>query len=64
MYRILLQVNIVPRIREVIGENNNLTQNKFFYQQDGVPLYCEIPVRQFLNDYFRGRWIGRAESIE
>lgn len=64
MYLTLLQDNIVPRIREVIAEDNNLAQHEVFFQQDGAPAHYAAPVRQFLSENFRGHWIGRRGSIE
>ncbi|CAH0547180.1 unnamed protein product [Brassicogethes aeneus] len=64
MYLTLLEENIVPRIREVIAEDNNLSQNEMFFQQDGAPPHYAAPVQQFLNENFRDHWIGRRGPIE
>ena len=40
----------------------NLRQNMFF-MQDGAPPHFFIPVRNYLNTNFPGRWIGRGSNM-
>lgn len=34
-----------------------------FFQQDGAPPHFALSVRQWLNEWFPERWIGRGSSI-
>ena len=35
-----------------------------WFQQDGTPAHYALIVRQFLDDKFQGRWIGRRRPVE
>ena len=37
---------------------------RIIFQQDGAPAHYETRVRQWLNQKFPGKWIGRRGSIE
>lgn len=59
-YEELLRNQIVPRIREVAGDNFDNT----WYQQDGAAAHYGGNVRAYLDLEFRHRWIGRRGEIE
>lgn len=61
---ILLRNDINPRITEILEQDDQLTENELVYQQDGAPPHYTAPVRQFLNETFPGRWIGRRGPVE
>ena len=60
LYLELLETQIVPTIRNVMGPNYAST----FFQQDGAPPHFGRNVREFLNNTFPNRWIGRGGTIE
>ena len=39
------------------------SQSTIIFQQDGAPSHWGLPVRQFPNETFSDRWIGRDEPI-
>ena len=53
-----LNEEIVPAIES----QTNL--RKMFYMHDGAPAHYAKPVRAFLDDKFRNRWISRRRPIE
>ena len=59
-YEELLRNQIVPRIREITGNN---FQNIWF-QQDGAAAQYGREVRAYLDTQFPHRWIGRRGEIE
>lgn len=59
-YLHLLRDRIIPAIREIVGE---LFENVWF-QQDGAPPHFGRNVREYLDETFPHRWIGRRGSIE
>ena len=59
-YEELLRNQIVPRIREITGDN---FQNIWF-QQDGAAAHYGREVRAYLDTQFPHRWIGRRGEIE
>ena len=59
-YEELLRNQIVPRIREITGDN---FQNILF-QQDGAAAHYGREVRAYLETQFPHRWIGRRGRIE
>lgn len=63
-YLELLENNIDPMITEILENDNNLLENEITFQQDGAPPHYTVQVRQFLNERFPGRWIGRRGAIE
>ena len=54
-YLHMLQTEFWPRV-----EN----QNDIYFQQDGAPPHYGTRVREWLNENFEGRWIGRRGPIE
>lgn len=58
-YLEMLEQNIVPAI-------NGIAQDLYdpIFQQDGAPPHYHLTVRNFLNERFPGRWIGRRGAIE
>ena len=35
-----------------------------YFQQDGAPAHYAVSVRKWLDEHFRGRWIGRRGVVE
>jgi hypothetical protein len=58
-YLDLLQTRIFPAIQEIRGDGNLP-----WYQQDGAPPHFGADVRNWLNNKFPGRWIGRRGPVE
>ena len=54
-YLVMLQTHFWPKMR---GNPN------CYFQQDGAPPHYGLAVRRWLDDNFRGRWIGRRGAIE
>lgn len=54
-YLTMLRDDIVPAIRNIF----DLNFETVWFQQDGAPSHFELEVRNFLNDTFAERWIGR-----
>lgn len=65
-YLELLQNNIVPTLTNLYPDpaNPQVPANVIWFQQDGAPPHYQINVRQYLNQIFPNRWIGRRGSIE
>lgn len=63
-YLDVLENRIIPCINRAIEEDMNLFENEIVFQQDGAPPHYAAPVRQFLDDHFPGRWIGRRGPTE
>ena len=63
-YLDLLENQILPYIHDVVDHDPDLLHDELIFQQDGAPPHFVPPVRQFLNDQFPGRWIGRRGPIE
>lgn len=59
-YEAMLRGQIIPRIREIVGDNFNHT----WFQQDGAPAHYGRNVRALLDLEFHHRWIGRRGEIE
>lgn len=59
-YLRLLQEEIVPALRGIVGNQFNLVN----FQQDGAPGHFGRQVRAYLDATFPGRWIGRRGEIE
>lgn len=59
-YEQLLRTEIIPAIRDLKGDDFINT----WFQQDGAPPHYGVRVRQYLNEEFTGRWIGRRGTIE
>lgn len=62
-YLELLREVIDPRITTIIENDHNLSEDLLVFQQDGAPPHFALPVRQFLNETFPNRWIGRRGSM-
>lgn len=50
--------NMVPQIKDQHGNDD------IYFQQDGAPAHYANIVREFLNQYFPNKWIGRRGSVE
>ncbi|KAL7286606.1 hypothetical protein TKK_0019105 [Trichogramma kaykai] len=59
-YEHMLRTQIVPAIRALKGEEFEFT----WFQQDGASPHYGVRVRNYLNDVFFERWIGRRGTIE
>lgn len=55
-YLEMLQTWLFPKFEEQ-GNFDNL-----IFQQDGAPPHWSLQVREFLNDFFPHRWIGRSSA--
>lgn len=65
MYLELLENTIHPALVEILENNNNeYLENRLTFQQDGAPPHFAARVRQYLDETFPGRWIGRRGAIE
>lgn len=64
IYLELLETTVDPHITELLENDENLLENELVFQQDGAPPHYVVPVREFLNNRFPGRWIGRRGPIE
>jgi hypothetical protein len=62
-YLNLLINHIMPSITNTL-ELDPLLENEVVFQQDGAPPHYVAPVRQFLNNTFPDRWIGRRGPTE
>lgn len=65
-YLNLLRNEVVPALATLfpianIGDHPNA---HFWFQQDGAPPHFARNVRDYLNEIFPGRWIGRRGAIE
>jgi len=60
VYTVMLREQIVPAIRDIAGGN----MDEIYFQQDGAPPHYGVIVRQYLNEVFQDRWIGRRGHIE
>lgn len=58
-YLEFLQGYLLPQLNQLFPNRNDL-----WFQQDGAPPHYAVDVRTYLNNVFRGRWIGRRGSIE
>lgn len=65
-YLDLLTNNIVPAIARLYPHPNNplIPAEDIWFQQDGAPAHYYRIVRQYLDQVFPGRWIGRRGAIE
>lgn len=63
-YLDLLDTTVNFRITELLENDDGLLEGQLTFQQDGAPPHFVAPVRQFLDDNFTGRWIGRRGPIE
>lgn len=65
-YLDLLQNYIIPNLTALYpnGENPNIPADSIWFQQDGAPPHYSRIVRDYLNNIFPNRWIGRRGVIE
>lgn len=65
-YLLLLQESIVPELRQIFpnNANPNLPAQHIWFQQDGAPPHFGREVREYLDETFPNRWIGRRGTIE
>lgn len=54
-YLQMLQTQFWPRVRQ---------QHNCYFQQDGAPPHYGLVVRQWLDEKFAGRWLGRRGPLE
>lgn len=59
-YEAMLREQIIPAIQAL----SNDEMDEVYFQQDGAPPHYSRRVRQYLNQVFQDRWIGRRGSIE
>lgn len=70
LYAEMLETAIEPLIVQELENqmnldgNPNLTEDLLHFQQDGAPPHYVRPVRQWLDDHYPDRWIGRRGPIE
>jgi len=70
LYLHLLENVIDPLITESLENQTDqhgnllLDEQALFFQQDGAPPHYALPVRNWLNERFPDRWIGRRGAIE
>ncbi|CAH0391520.1 unnamed protein product [Bemisia tabaci] len=62
LYLQLLEDAVVPKMVEVLEELD--AEFEPWFQQDGAPAHYALVVRNFLNNEFPQRWIGRRGFIE
>ncbi|XP_066149124.1 uncharacterized protein [Euwallacea fornicatus] len=63
-YLDLLENTVNPALIEIMENNQRYHEENPIFQQDGAPPHYAIPVRQFLDETFPDRWIGRRGAIE
>lgn len=64
LYLNLLQNVIHPQIEETVANNRVEFENPVIFQQDGAPPHFFRPVRDWLDQTYPGRWIGRRGPME
>ncbi|KAG5899890.1 hypothetical protein JTB14_012353 [Gonioctena quinquepunctata] len=65
LYLEMLQNDIEALILEILEDNPDEFDNlEITFQQDGAPAHYYGAVRRYLDEEYRGRWIGRRGSIE
>lgn len=57
-YQTMLETFFVPQLK------SRRIYRKTIFQQDGAPAHWSLSVREFLNQTFPGRWIGRDGPIQ
>ena len=63
-YLDLLENTIIPALIEIMENDQRYQEENAIFQQDGAPPHYALPVRQFLDETFPDRWIGRRGPIE
>lgn len=64
MYLDLLENTIDPALTDIIENNPGYVEADLIFQQDGAPPHYSQNVRNYLNNTFPRRWIGRRGAIE
>lgn len=64
IYLDFLQNTLVPELTRLFPSENGNFDERIYFQQDGAPPHYAANVREFLNNIFRNRWIGRRGTIE
>lgn len=65
-YLDFLRFELVPALAVIFpnGEDGDVPHRRIWYQQDGAPPHFGLEVRQYLDEVFPERWIGRRGSLE
>lgn len=65
-YLEMLRDDIVPALAVLYpnGEDPDIPNEQVWLQQDGAPPHYALLVRQYLDQTFPGRWIGRRGAME
>jgi Transposase. len=65
-YLDFLRFDLVPSLAELFPNNEDpdIPEERIWFQQDGAPPHYGVQVREYLNNTFTGRWIGRRGTIE
>lgn len=65
-YLEFLRDELMPALTDLFPNENDpdIPDDNIWYQQDGAPPHFARPVRNFLDQHFPGRWIGRRGPIE
>lgn len=65
-YLDFLRNELIPALCRLFpnANNPNIPGDFVWFQQDGAPPHFSREVREYLNDVFPGRWIGRRGPIE
>ena len=58
-YLQMLENYLLPSIRDL----PTIQRNLMWYQHDGAPPHFSLQVRQFLDTYFAGQWMGRGGPL-
>lgn len=54
---------IRDQFHELIEDVDLETRRRMWFQHDGAPAHFAVIVRNFLNQYYNGRWIGRGGPV-
>ncbi|XP_074026197.1 uncharacterized protein [Leptinotarsa decemlineata] len=65
-YLEFLQKDLVPNLAILFpcSIEADVPNRNIWFQQDGAPSHFARPVREYLNDVYPGRWIGRRGPYE
>lgn len=63
-YLQLLQNHVIPAITAIFPGENGGIDNRIIFQQDGAPPHFAACVREYLNNVFPNKWIGRRGPME
>lgn len=66
MYLDFLRFELIPALAILFPNNENpdLPSFNVWYQQDGAPPHYSLVVREYLNEVFPNRWVGRRGPME